>query len=429
MTYPIRRIFFECTQIFDTRGTSGIPRVVRSLAESGPDAGNALGVEFVPVIVRGRHFLAARPQPASLDTRRSWGTVSVPRWMSKTYHRIARRLNRVFARSPLARQAQRSTPTLTITAGDILVLSGSVWTEATATAVQLARQAGARIGVIVYDLIPVDHPEFFSPQAAAVFQDWIGRVTRAADFYLSISNATRCRMQRFAVEQHPNRDWSAAQFRAFRLGSNIDTRPVGGRFQRSLRAAFKGEPGDRTYLTVATIEPRKNHAWLLDAWEEIWRTHTNLRWCVVGRIGWLCEDLVLRIRNHPLLGRNLFLFNDLSERELSYCYHHASAFLFGSKAEGFGLPIVEALSHGLPTFASEISVHREVGGDFCAYFDLASIDSLVSRIRAFEESRLLPGAKPLGGFRGVEWKASALEFVRETLAATDSSNESLPVAA
>lgn len=388
---------------------------MRSLAESGVVAARTLGVEFVPVIVRGQRIYAARPQSASLDTRRAWWGELFQRLVARVDPRIVRRLQHYVRRATTAIEDwKKRNPGLAMSPDDILVLSGSAWNDAARTAVARARQVGIPVGVIIYDLIPVDRPEFFAPRAAAVFQEWIEQVTQLADFSLSISQATRDRMWHFARQQHPQRAWSPEQFRSFRLGSNIDTRWVGGRFRSDLKTAFDG-PGSRTYLTVATIEPRKNHAWLLDAWDDLWRTHPSLRWCIVGRIGWLCEDLVSRIRNHPRFGQNLFMYNDLSESELSFCYRHARAFLFASQAEGFGLPIVEALTHGLPTFVSDIPVHREVGGDFCAYFDLASIRGLVSLITQFERAGVVPGVAPTRDFRAVDWNASALEFVRQSL--------------
>ena len=120
---------------------------------------------------------------------------------------------------------------------------------------------------------------------------------------------------------------------------------------------------------MGTLEPRKNHAMLLDAFERVWRTHPQSRLVIVGRFGWMCNDLVKRILHHAQYARSLFLFTNLSDAELAYCYEHATAFVFPSHAEGFGLPIVEALQHGLPVMASDIPIHREVVSDFCAYFD------------------------------------------------------------
>ncbi len=157
--------------------------------------------------------------------------------------------------------------------------------------------------------------------------------------------------------------------------------------------AAENSGAGRPYLTVGTIEPRKNHVLLVDAFERIWQRHSDARLLIVGRVGWLCESLVQRIRRHPQYQRSLFMFNDLSDSELEFCYQHAKAFLFPSHAEGFGLPVVEALQHGLPVLASDIPIHREVGQDFCTYFNRETPDELVRLISDIEQTGQFPAVR------------------------------------
>jgi alpha-1,2-rhamnosyltransferase len=419
MACEMKRILFECTQIYESRGTSGIPRVVRNLAESGPAAASEYGIEWVPIIIRGRRIYPVQVRPASYDNQPT-AIVSVQRqleqWLgagiggrfSETLRRVHRRLSkslypRTFVRFVNGLWRRCLVPELQVTSQDVLILGGSAWRKPARTAVELAKQHGMPIGVIIHDLIPIDHPEFFSPRAAAVFGEWIDGLMRVTDFSLAISRTTRERLWQYAVQQHPERAWTPAQFAQFELGSKLDTRPIGGRFRHDLAQAFEGGNGAPTYLTVATIEPRKNHAFLLDAFEQVWADQPHVRLCIVGRIGWLCDGILRRIRSHPRYGRSLFMYNDLSDGELDYCYRYAKAFLFPSKAEGFGLPIVEALSYGLPTLVSDIPIHREVGTEFCTFFDLSDAASLARhpvwhRLRSVGPAvwpAQVPGRQPL----------------------------------
>lgn len=436
MAHEIWRILFECTQIYESRGTSGIPRVVRNLAEAGQAAASERGIELVPIVIRGRRMYPVQLRPASLDNRPT-AIVSmqrqIERWLGAelggqfagTAQRVRRRLHNIFYPRTLVRAAAGVwrhclIPELQATPQDLLVLGGSAWNQPARTAVELAKQRGMLVGAIVYDLIPVDHPEFFSPRAAAAFGEWIDEVMRVVDFSLAISRATRDRLWQFAIQRHPQRPWNPSQFASFVLGSKIDTRPVGGRFRHDLRQAFEGENAAPTYLTVATIEPRKNHEFLLDAFEQVWAVHPNVRLCIVGRIGWLCDGFLRRVRSHPRYGRSLFMFNDLSDGELDYCYGHAKAFLFASKAEGFGLPIVEALSYGLPVLVSDIPIHREVGNEFCAYFDLSEAATLARQIDRFERSGSLPAVASAKDYHAVDWADSARDFVHQTMHAVAS---------
>ncbi|MBF4213185.1 glycosyltransferase, partial [Pseudomonas donghuensis] len=80
----------------------------------------------------------------------------------------------------------------------------------------------------------------------------------------------------------------------------------------------------------------KNHDYLLDAFELAWAAGSTARLCIAGRIGWKCDALLARVRNHPELNKRLFMFNDLSDTSLEHAYSHASALVFPSCVEGFG---------------------------------------------------------------------------------------------
>lgn len=430
MAANMKRILLECTQIYESRGTTGIPRVVRNLAESGPAAASEQGIELVPVIVRGRRFYPVQVRPAGHDThptasvsflRKLEGRLGAPfgppltRAVQRVQRRMAKSLHpRTFLRFLDGLRRRCLVAELHATRQDVLVLSGSAWKKPVATAVELAKQSGMPVGFISYDLIPIDHPEYFSSRAVGVFREWIDHVLVNLDFALAISQTTRDRLWQYAIEQHGQRAWHPSQFTHFRQGSMIDTRRVGGETRGDLAAAFDDRQAAPTYLTVATIEPRKNHGFLLDAFDLVWAAHPQVRLCIAGRIGWLCNEVVDRIRSHPRYGRNLFLFNDLSDAELDYCYRHARAFLFPSKAEGYGLPIVEALSYGLPVMASDIPIHREVGGSCCGYFDLSDAAGLAQEIDRWERSGVVRSATSAGDFQPVTWADSARDFVRQT---------------
>jgi alpha-1,2-rhamnosyltransferase len=168
-------------------------------------------------------------------------------------------------------------------------------------------------------------------------------------------------------------------------------------------------------LCVGTIEPRKNHAYVLDAFESIWKQGLPAKLCIVGRIGWKCEEFVARVLNHSLLGDSLFMFNDLTDAELHYCYQHAKMLILPSVIEGFGLPIVEALHFGLPTLASDIPIHHEVGGAYCGYFDLHRAMSLAEIVLNIEQRGQHPPTKPAAEYPFTSWKHSCRELLTKCL--------------
>lgn len=170
------------------------------------------------------------------------------------------------------------------------------------------------------------------------------------------------------------------------LGANLSSRgAVKGEVRSELKTIWnKGT----SFLMVGTIEPRKNHIHVLDAFEVLWKRGNNTRLCIVGRIGWLCELILERIRNNPNLNRNLYFFTDLNDNELAFCYERSKALIFASISEGFGLPLVEAMHFGKPVLASDIPVFREIGGDYPFYFSLDNPITLTNLIEDFERGTL-----------------------------------------
>jgi len=140
---------------------------------------------------------------------------------------------------------------------------------------------------------------------------------------------------------------------------------------------FSGAP---VWLVVGTIEPRKNHVFILDVFDELWKQGSQDKLVIIGRIGWKCDHVIARIQHHPELHKKLFFFADASDEELLFAYRNSQGLIFASYVEGFGLPIVEAMASGLRVFCSEIPVFREVGGEYPEYFPLDNKRPLVELI-------------------------------------------------
>lgn len=164
-------------------------------------------------------------------------------------------------------------------------------------------------------------------------------------------------------------------------------------------------------MAVSTIEPRKNHSYLLDAFELLWAQQSPVRLCIIGRVGWKCDDLIKRIEGHPEFGRRLFMFNQLDDAGLEYAYARAKALVSCSHDEGFGLPLVEAMQRGLPVMGSDIPVFHEVGGEYMAYFDLQAPQSLADVVTRFEESGEFPAVGQLSDWQWTGWAGACRQLV------------------
>ena len=135
------------------------------------------------------------------------------------------------------------------------------------------------------------------------------------------------------------------------------------------------------FITVGTVEPRKNHLTVIGAFSGLWRAGVDVRLLVIGAVGWKCERVVEAMSRHPELHRRLFWFKDLSDAELTYCYRHAEGVVAAPIAEGSGLPLIEALARGLPVVATDIAVFREIGGASALYFPVGDEAKLAEHVR------------------------------------------------
>lgn len=133
--------------------------------------------------------------------------------------------------------------------------------------------------------------------------------------------------------------------------------------------AFRWMAPEHHYLLmVSTLEPRKNHATLLAAWERLRQDRfPDLKLVVVGSLGWDHSAIVKRFRPWLASG-DVQMLEEVPAAELRLLYHHAAATVCPSLGEGFDFSGVEAMRCGGAVVASDIAVHREVFGDAAEYF-------------------------------------------------------------
>jgi alpha-1,2-rhamnosyltransferase len=292
---------------------------------------------------------------------------------------------------------------------DTLLLFDSSWHDPSLfSTVRELRGRGLRILATVYDIIPLRNSKHCAAHLVSVFDVWFGQMLALADGFICISRRVCSEVQ---VEVEARGGKQATGIKAygwFHLGSELDRKTGNFLMSDSMQRCFDVEDG--ILLVVGTIEPRKNHKVILDAFEQHWASGGQSKLCIVGRVGWMCEDIVLRLKSHPASGKRLFWFNNADDDELEFAYQNADALIFASFVEGFGLPLVEGLQRGLPAIASDIPVFREVAGDFAEYFDPNSSSDLCAIIDGFSVTRRLPNARPVADWKWISWKESAQQL-------------------
>lgn len=165
----------------------------------------------------------------------------------------------------------------------------------------------------------------------------------------------------------------------------------------SLRTVAPGRlPGELSadrpiFMILGTIEPRKNHLFLLDLWEEMARTtppEEMPQLVVAGCWGWKIDGIREAFSASPEMGRSVFIIESPDDPTVQALMESSNALLMPSLAEGYGLPILEAARAGVPVIATDLPVYREIAGD---YPDLVALDApqeWIARLRHYAVAKV-----------------------------------------
>lgn len=412
------RIYIECSHTYTYGQNTGVQRVVRNFVAHGMRLAGPLGVEVLPVVfLQGRflqiqgledhRFRPRRPLREILDAAYLTIVRAIARWIPSDRARrflLAHRSEFGLARLlywPIAFAERRRLPkpdvavraavaapasTLPIDSGDVLFLADSSWGLMEWGPIQELRSRGVRVVALLYDIIPLTHPEVVGPHLRSVFEAWLGRVLQNVDGLVCISDSTR---QALVAHSRSTRDGALPACEVVHLGHDLVAQSTDAVANKRLRAILQNP--DPLFVCVGTLEPRKNHAVLLDAFERCWQDGSRSRLLLIGKAGALGEALITRIRRHAEHRRRLFWLNDVGDADLDHAYRGARAIILPSLLEGFGLPVVEGLSRGRPVFASDIPVFREIADGFADFFDPHDAAQLAALVRREE---LAPRATP-----------------------------------
>jgi glycosyltransferase involved in cell wall biosynthesis len=216
------------------------------------------------------------------------------------------------------------------------------------------RRQGCQFVPLIHDLIPLQHPEFARAGHAEKHRRRIATTASLADAIVVNSAAT-------GAELTP---WLAAR----PTPPPVAVAPLGVRPPQVDEPPVALRP---YFVALGTIEPRKNHLLLLNIWRQFAATMGAAapRLVVVGRRGWENENVLDMLERCAAIDGLVRETGALPDREVASLLRGARALLFPSFAEGFGLPLAEALALGVPAICSDLPALREVGGNVPDYLD------------------------------------------------------------
>jgi glycosyltransferase involved in cell wall biosynthesis/predicted GNAT family N-acyltransferase len=265
----------------------------------------------------------------------------------------------------------------TLAAGDVFFEIDAGWNEPLdrGSLFRLLKRRGVIIVLLNHDVIPLIHPEVCHPNTIVAFADCIADHMQYADYALTTSAGVD-RDLRATVQQFLGRSIST---RIIGLGADFGREPaIGGPMpgedRATFEAAFPELSGLRFLLSVGTIEPRKNHQLLLDAFDRLEPRDAAV--VIVGRRGWQSEEMLDRYQARPDYGKRLFWYKAIDDDRLLGLYRHCHAAVMTSVYEGYGLPAVEALQQGCATVCSDAGALAQVTQGAAALFPSRDEDAL-----------------------------------------------------
>lgn len=166
-------------------------------------------------------------------------------------------------------------------------------------------------------------------------------------------------------------------------------------------------------LFVGTLQPRKNVSKLIEAFSKLNSKYSNLDLCVVGKKGWLYEDILNAPKKFNVEKRVRFV-DFVDNLELADLYRNAQCFVLPSLYEGFGLPVLEAMKYGCPIIISNVSSLPEAGGDAALYVNPEDANDIKEKIEKVLSDKNLREQMIKKGYEQVK-KFSWEKTARETL--------------
>lgn len=260
--------------------------------------------------------------------------------------------------------------------GSLVSLGASFAHPAHAACVAALRSRGVRVVRMIYDLIPTLKPEWVDDpdhgvRHARPITEWARRTLGESDCVVTISEFSRLEILRYCAEA----GIVPPPIVVVRLGDDMGALPAHPPLPRFV-------PSRPFILCVSTLDIRKNHRLLYDAWcilaaRDPAKTPDLV---CVGTPHLYVKELLREMRLNRDVNQRIHVVHDCADEELAWYYRRCIATIYPSRYEGWGLPVAESLAQGRLVLASNATSIPEIGGDLPAYFDPVDVHGVVALV-------------------------------------------------
>ncbi|MEZ4888881.1 MAG: glycosyltransferase family 1 protein [Chitinophagales bacterium] len=254
---------------------------------------------------------------------------------------------------------------------------------------------------VIHDLTPLLFPQFHRFHSQLLQRIFLKIILKKTNLILSNSQHTTQDITQFFP-------FTKSKISTILLGGDSEFRPVASRTYLD-----KNEVSQTYFLFTGTIEPRKNLTLLLEAYHQFRkRIEERVLLIITGKEGWKTTDFHQKLEKHAFR-QDIILTGFVEKKSLIELYSHSLALIYPSLYEGFGLPVLEALSCQTNVICSNRSSLPEVGGDVAYYFNPESAEDLLQQMIVVYTNPQANQDKLLAQAEKFSWKKYANSFVQE----------------
>lgn len=259
------------------------------------------------------------------------------------------------------------------------------------------------VTLTVHDLCYFSHPEWFSFSRSMYYRCFMGPGIRRADRIIADSQATADDIIHYMKI-------SEDRVHVVHLGVDSCFAPAEPSEYRRIREQHRLP--EEFFLFVGTLEPRKNLSRIIAAWSKIADSAPDL--VIAGRVGWKVSSNALASCPSNLAGR-IHCIGHVAQPDLAALYSAATALIWPSLMEGFGLPPLEAMACGVPVLTSNQSSLPEVVGQAALLVNPFSVDAIAEGMEALHCDPALRQRLRKAGIEQAArftWEAAALKTIQ-----------------